>query len=88
MGRYTVEEAARILDRSPQTVRVLARRLGLGRKFADVWEFNDEDLAAMRAVHPLGGRPRKDGKPREYKKKVSEVRKGRPPYKKKEGSDH
>lgn len=55
---YTTEEAARVLEREPVTLRGLAKRYRVGYKRAGVWFFTDEDLAFLLRQPRLCGRPR------------------------------
>ena len=54
----TANQIAEELDLSPQQVRWLARKYGLGKKYGfGAWEFSQADLAKMKARPPLGRRP-------------------------------
>lgn len=59
---YTAAQAAALLERSPITVRQLARTHHIGRKLGRDWVFTEADIARLRTL-PGPGKPRKAATP-------------------------
>lgn len=84
---YSSTEAAKLTGRAQVTVTTIAKKSHesenqadhIGQKVGPNWVFDDADLERIRAINPLGGRPRQDGQPPKYTKSAEEVVKGRPP---------
>ena len=56
MNQYSTTEAAHLLGVAPITVRVNAKKLGLGRIIGRTRVLDDDDLEALRQ-RPKPGRP-------------------------------
>lgn len=66
MTLHTIADAARLTQRSAQSIRKLSERNGIGRKYGRDWLYTDEDLETIRNW-------RKPGKPKGAKNKPRPV---------------
>ena len=70
---YSAEGAARLTGRKPVTIRSLAHRHDLGQRLGRQLVFTQEDIDAIRRIHPLGGRPRNDGTPTHHQQPATDA---------------
>jgi len=76
MDLLSTEQVAALTGKHAVTVRRLARVHSIGSLVGNSRVFTEADVARIRAVNVIGGRPRADGQPPVIKCDPAKVRKG------------